>query len=154
MKRSYLHLLIDVLMLLGAVGLILTGLLLAFILPAGSHHDSVWEMTRHEWGDVHFWIAMGIIGIALLHVTLNWGWICSVIAKMLGVKSTKPTMKRKLWTGIISASVLAVLVGGFLFAAKTGKITDPQGLGRGGGQGHGQLENALEDLFLDDPASR
>ena len=153
MKRRYLHLLIDLLMLLGAVGLILTGLLMAFVLPAGSRQASIWGMTRHEWGDVHFWIAMGIIGIALLHVTLNWGWLCSVIARMFGAQSTRPTLQRKLWTGFVSVCVLVLLVGGFLYTADVSKVDDPQVRGAGGGQGLGQLEHDLEELFLDGPGS-
>lgn len=153
MKRTYLHLFVDVLMLLGAVGLILTGLLMAFVLPAGSRLASIWGMTRHEWGDVHFWIAMGIIGTALLHVTLNWGWVCSMIARMLSIRSTKPTLQRKLWTGISTVCVLVLLVGGFLYSAEASKVDDPQGRGAGDGQGLGRLERDLEELFLDDSDS-
>ena len=152
MKRSYLHLLVDSLLLLGALGLILTGLLMEFVLPAGSHQSSVWSLTRHEWGDLHFWTAVGMLALGLLHLLLNWGWVCSVCAKVLRLRSTKPTPRRKLVTGGATLVLLSLLVGGFLFAAEAGKITDPQGEaghGRGGGQGRGQIERSLDDLFLD-----
>lgn len=153
MKRSYLHMSVDILLFVGGIGLVLTGLLVAFVLPAGSRQASVWSMTRHEWGDIHFWIAMGIIGVVLFHLTLNWGWVCSVTAKILGVKSTKPTVKRKLWTGLATVCVLAVLVGGFLFTAQASKVADTRSH-TGRGQGSGQLELDLQELFMDDPVSR
>ncbi len=151
MKRSYLHLLVDMILLLGAVGLILTGLLLAFVLPAGSHQDSVWSLSRHEWGDIHFWIAMGIIAAALLHVTLNWGWVCSVIAKLLRATNTKPTLRRKLWTGITSVIVLVILVGGFLYTANISKVHVASGRDGGGhGTGAGHQEQNQQDVFTDE----
>ncbi len=151
MKRNYLHLLVDVVLLMGAVGLILTGLLLAFVLPAGSHQDSVWSLSRHEWGDIHFWIAMGIIAAALLHVTLNWGWVCSVVAKLLHVANKKPTLRRKLWTGITSMSVLLILVGGFLYSANISKVHVASGRDSGGhGHGAGQRQQNLQDVFTDE----
>ncbi len=148
MKRSTLHLTIDGLMALGAVGLILTGLLIAFVLPPGSRQASVWGMTRHDWGDVHFWFAMGILATGLLHLMMNWGWVCSVAGDVLHLKSRKPTPIRKLWTGLATALLLAVLVGGFMYAADAGKTADPTGHGHGGALGQGQIERDLEDLFL------
>jgi len=142
MKRSTLHLTVDGLMAFGAVGLILTGLLIEFVLPPGSRQASVRGWTRHDWGDVHFWFAMGILVAGVLHLVLHWGWVCSVTAKLKGVRSTKPTRYRKLWTGLVTASLLVVLVGGFLFAADAAKQADP------GRQGLGQFEREVEDLFL------
>lgn len=152
MKRSYLHLLIDALLFLAATGLVLTGLLIEFILPAGSRHAAVWGWTRHDWGELHFWIAMTILGLGLLHLLLNWGWVCSVIASALRLKSRKPTLRRQLGAGLATVTVLLVLVGGFLFAADAGKVDDSPGQGAGGGrgQGRGQIDRALDDLFLDE----
>lgn len=149
MRRSTLHLTVDSLMALGAVGLILTGLLIAFVLPAGSRQASVWGMTRHDWGDVHFWFAMAILATALLHLVLNWGWVCSVIALLFLASSPKPTLRRQLITGVGTLLVLTTLVGGFLYAADVAKIPDLDGRGRG--QAGHQLENDLQDLFLIDP---
>lgn len=148
MKRSYLHLLIDALLFLGGVGLILTGLLIEFVLPPGSRHASVWGWTRHEWGEIHFWIAMTILGLGLLHLLLNWGWVCSVVSNALHLRSSKPTLRRQLRSGLATVMVLLVLVGGFLFAADAGKTDDAPGRGAGSGRGQGQLDRALEDLFL------
>lgn len=151
MKRSYLHLLIDALLFLGVLGLVLTGLLMALILPAGSRQASVWGMTRHDWGDLHFWIAMGILATGLLHLFLNWGWVLSVLAKVLRLDSTRPTLKRQLKSGLAAALALNVLVGGFLYAAQAGKAGTSETRGPGAGMGRGQLEHELQDLFLGEP---
>lgn len=155
MKRSHLHLLIDALLFISVLGLVLTGLLMTFTLPAGSHQSSVWGMTRHDWGDLHFWIAVGILAVGLVHLVLNWGWVCSVLAKLLRLDSAKPTLKRKLWSGLATVLAVTLLVGGFLFAADAGKVTDTQtqgrGFGAGGGMGRGQLEHEMDDLFLSEP---
>jgi hypothetical protein len=43
---------------------------------AGVHQvSSFWDMTRHEWGDVHFWIAVALIGGIVLHLLLHWNWL-------------------------------------------------------------------------------
>jgi hypothetical protein len=52
-----------------------TGLLLHYSLPAGSGGNSVLSMTRHEWGDVHFWIALGFLGVIGVHLLLHSAWI-------------------------------------------------------------------------------
>ncbi len=146
MKRSTLHLIVDGLMALGAVGLILTGLLIEFVLPLGSRQASVWGMTRHAWGDLHFWFAMAILVTAGIHLILNWGWVCGVIAKLIRATSTKPTLRRQLWIGLSTALVLVVLVGGFLLTTDAAKVPDTDDRGRG--QGQHQLERNIEDLII------
>ena len=150
MKRSYLHLLIDALLFLAATGLVLSGLLLEFVLPSGSRQAAVWTWTRHDWGELHFWIAVTILALGLLHLLLNWGWVCSVIASALRLQSRKPTLRRQIWTGLATVTALIVVVGGFLFAADADKTDDTPGRGAGGGrgQGHSQIDRDLEDLFL------
>jgi len=144
MKRSTVHLIVDGLMALGAVGLILTGLLIEFVLPAGSRQASVWGMTRHSWGDLHLGFAMAILVMAGIHLTLNWGWVCGVIAKLIRATSTKPTLRRQLWTGLSALLVIVLLVCGFLFAADAAKVPDSD---RPGQRQH-QLERELGNLFL------
>lgn len=76
MKRQTLNFLIDALALIGLVFLIATGLFLRYILPPGSGTSlSVWGFTRHEWGDIHFWIAVFIITVVSIHLALHWRWI-------------------------------------------------------------------------------
>ena len=80
MKRQGVNFLVDALALAGLVFLMATGLFLRYILPPGSGKSlSVWGLTRHEWGDVHFYIAVFIIAILSLHLILHWRWIVCAI---------------------------------------------------------------------------
>ncbi len=80
MKRQGVNFLVDAIAMTGLVFLVTTGLFLRFILPPGSGKNlSVWGLTRHEWGDVHFYIAVFIVAILSLHLTLHWRWIVCAI---------------------------------------------------------------------------
>jgi hypothetical protein len=87
----------DLVIALTFLAMIATGSILRWVLPPGSGGggahagaglgrgfrggrgpltvQSFWDMTRHEWGDVHFWIAIALVGMVLLHLALHWGWI-------------------------------------------------------------------------------
>jgi Domain of unknown function (DUF4405) len=60
-----------------------TGLLLAYRLPHGAGNASrvvFLGYGRHEWGDVHEWIAyLGII-LVVVHLVLTWQWLVKVAA--------------------------------------------------------------------------
>ncbi len=80
MKRQGVNFLVDAFALAGLVFLMATGLFLRFILPPGSGKNlSVWGLTMHEWGDVHFYIAVFIVAILSLHLALHWRWIICAI---------------------------------------------------------------------------
>lgn len=55
--------------------LLLTGLLIHYILPPGSHGSIFWGLSRHEWGDLHFWFAIVFSTIILIHLVLHFSWI-------------------------------------------------------------------------------
>jgi hypothetical protein len=80
MRRTGLNLIIDIVAFAGFVFLAATGVLVRYVLPPGSgHHTTLWGMDRHEWGSVHFWIAIGFLGVLALHVVFHWRWIVSVM---------------------------------------------------------------------------
>jgi Domain of unknown function (DUF4405) len=60
-----------------------TGLLLAYRLPHGAGNANrviFLGYGRHEWGDIHTWIAfLGII-LVMVHLVLNWQWLVKVAA--------------------------------------------------------------------------
>ena len=60
-----------------------TGLLLAYRLPHGAGNANrviFLGYGRHEWGDIHTWIAfLGII-LVMIHLVLNWQWLVKVAA--------------------------------------------------------------------------
>ena len=80
----------DLVLFLCLLGLAVTGLIMKYILPPGtsglgrSLHDGtgrgiqakeLWSMTRHEWGDIHFYLAMTFVALMVVHIILHWKWI-------------------------------------------------------------------------------
>lgn len=38
----------------------------------------LWGLTRHEWGDIHYYLALGLMAILAFHLFLHWKWIVCV----------------------------------------------------------------------------
>jgi hypothetical protein len=96
MNRTKLNLVVDSLALACAVFMVATGFILEYVLPPGSGRlgteghgvgpggmhrpiQLLWGLTRHEWGDVHFWTALILMATLSLHLVLHWRWIVSVV---------------------------------------------------------------------------
>jgi len=78
--RRILNIIIDTVAYTEFVFLATTGLLMRYTLPAGSgHHTMVWGLDRHEWGALHFWIAIAFLATLALHLILHWNWIVHVL---------------------------------------------------------------------------
>jgi len=105
-KRSTLNFIIDLLSFLNLVGLGFTGFIIKFILPPGTgglgralhggqgreHIKSFWSMTRHEWGDIHFYLALLFLALIVLHIFLHWSWIKGYLKSLLNVSGGKKTL--------------------------------------------------------------
>ena len=118
MKRTHLNFVIDGSAFAAFLFLMSTGLLLRYQLPAGSgglhgvgagggagEHPVVllWGLTRHEWGQIHYWIAGILIAVLAVHALLHWKWISCVIR---GTRSDASGLR----FGIGFASLLALLL--------------------------------------------
>ena len=60
-----------------------TGLLLAYRLPHGAGNAGrvvFFGYGRHEWGDIHTWLAYFGIILVVVHLALNWQWLVKVAA--------------------------------------------------------------------------
>lgn len=80
MKRPTLNLAVDVAAFATFVLLTSTGVLLRYVLPPGSgHRTTIWELDRHEWGEIHFWISMTFLGLLAIHLLVHRRWIASVV---------------------------------------------------------------------------
>ncbi len=92
MRRSTINFWIDVVSLAALFGLVCTGMMTRFILPAGSGGrlggcpgKTLWGLTRHGWGDVHTGLAAGLVALVGVHVALHWRWVCSVSRQLMHV---------------------------------------------------------------------
>jgi hypothetical protein len=80
MRRVTTNFIVDSLGFAGFVFLTATGILLRYVLPPGSGmHTTTWGLDRHEWGAVHFWIALVFFGMLALHLVFHWRWIAAVV---------------------------------------------------------------------------
>ena len=93
-KRTTLNRVIDTLAFVGFVLVATTGFLLHVLLPLGSGRlygvgtgyraegksvTLLWGLTRHDWGAIHLWVAMGLMVVLATHLLLHWSWItCSL----------------------------------------------------------------------------
>jgi len=125
MNRTFLNLLIDLCAACLFLAMFLTGYILRFPLPPETNKTfSLWGLTRHEWGAIHFWISLGLIAIILVHLALHWTWIVSVIGKRLGAASK--THPRLLRNAVLCSMSLTLGIGLFAWAAHQGvsRITE------------------------------
>jgi hypothetical protein len=103
-----------------------TGYILRFPLPPGSNKSlSLWGLTRHQWGDVHFWVSLALLGVILLHVVLHWQWVVITMRRKLSAAKGAPG---SVWfCGLTTLLVLGVAMTLFAWAAHHGVegITEP-----------------------------
>jgi hypothetical protein len=102
-----------------------TGFVLKFVLPPGSGRiegagtgwraaqkpvSLLWGGTRHDWGTVHLWLAVGFLAIVSLHVLFHWRWIACMIGKQPQDRSGS-----RLLAGLLALLVLsAFAIGPFI----------------------------------------
>jgi hypothetical protein len=81
MKRPNVNFIVDCLGFAAFVLLTATGVLMRYVLPPGSGRSTtIWSLDRHEWGDIHFWIAIAFFAALALHLFLHWRWIVTLMS--------------------------------------------------------------------------
>ena len=81
MKRPNVNFAVDCLGFAGFVLLTATGVLMRYVLPPGSGRSTtIWTLDRHEWGSVHFWIAIAFLAVLAFHLFLHWRWIMTLMS--------------------------------------------------------------------------
>jgi len=138
MNRTKLNFWLDSGILLLFLGLLFTGLLMAFGLPHGIGRDiTLWGLTRHDWGDIHFWVAVTFVAAIAVHFVLHWTWIRRT--------ATSKLIKRPAVVALLA--VIVAMAGAFVAAmasAPSGEILpegehryEQHGAGEGTGRGMG-----------------
>lgn len=83
-------------------GLIVTGAVMQWVLPhgggpgSGSGHGrgragetAFLALSRHDWGDVHFWVSVAFVVAIAFHLLLHIGWIKTAFARYLWLAPRK-----------------------------------------------------------------
>ena len=136
MKRNTLNFLVDLISALVLLGIIATGLVVRFVLPPGSGHGRVlWGLDRHEWGDVHFWVAVAAGVLLLVHVALHWQWVCLTAVRLFRRRGGEHGYPSGIGRNLSGAALVVGLIGlfaGFVwFAQANVKATGEGGRYRG-----------------------
>ncbi len=125
MRTHILNYIVDALALLVMLAMIVTGLWLRYVLPPGSrggHGLSLWGLTRHDWGDVHFWLAVALAALLLLHVALHWGWVCTWTGVCVRAGRRAPTgvSRGREWVlGLVTLIAVAAVVSGAVWLGRS-----------------------------------
>lgn len=121
MRKATINLYLNVLAFLSFVGLAATGAIMRWVLPPGTGgrragaavglgrgwqggrgtldpDDSAVQPLktllgwgRHDWGDLHFWLAVVFCAAILLHVVLHWSWVrTNILPVWLGGMRRRP----------------------------------------------------------------
>ena len=90
MKRTTLNFILELVSFINLLGLAFIGFIMKYVLPPGSSgygrgyrggrgpSDGIKDflsITRHEWVDIHFYLACLFVILILVHLILHWNWI-------------------------------------------------------------------------------
>lgn len=120
MNRSRLNFALDAISLLLMLALLETGLVIRYLLPPGrqgGHGLTLWGWDRHQWGELHFWVAASLTGLMVVHVALHWTWVCGVTRRLLRVSSTAPMAARANLYGGVFLTLVLLVTGGLLWTS-------------------------------------
>ena len=126
MNRTLANFVIDALSFFSICGTAATGLLIKYILPPRSGGMgrggglTLWGWNRHDWGDVHFYLALALLGLLLVHAALHWHWVVATAARFSSSVHSPARSPRPSGRNIAAASFVALTIicfAGFLWTA-------------------------------------
>jgi hypothetical protein len=110
-----------------------SGVLMRYVLPPGSGHSTtIWGLDRHEWGAIHFWLAIGLLAVLALHVWLHWRWIVAVLRGR-----PRDDSGARIALGVVGLAALLALA--------VAPVLSPVERDEGGFRGPGRSSEALEE---------
>ncbi len=85
LNKNTLKYLIDVTIFIDICSVAVTGLLLGFIIPKGKGTDKNFlSLHRHEWSEIHLYLALFLVVLLFFHVWFNWSWIVNSTKRYFG----------------------------------------------------------------------
>lgn len=129
MTRTTVNFIVDLLSAVVGLGIILTGLIMYFALPPGSRQVALWGLGRHDWGDLHAWLALAVVLLVTVHLALHWGWVCAYVQRTITRNPAAPMPARSTIYGTALLAVMVALLVGFVVLSKAA-VAPATGLGR------------------------
>lgn len=131
MKKPTLNFIVDTIAFFLFLCLLSTGFLIFLVIPPGSGF-TVWNMGRHSWGEIHFWIALSFLIMMVIHVTLHWKWIKTKVKG--SSKDAHHSKRRSIFAILLFIIVLLLLLAPFL------SPVEKSGTGHGGPHVHVEMQ--------------
>ncbi|MGC9057297.1 MAG: DUF4405 domain-containing protein [Candidatus Saccharicenans sp.] len=79
MNRNRWRYLVDSLLFISLVGMVIIGILMVLVIPKGREANEGAKyflgLHRHEWGNIHFYLATAFVVLIVIHLAFNWSWI-------------------------------------------------------------------------------
>lgn len=130
MKRASLISLIDITAFIAFLFLTSSGILLRYLLPPGSGRWSeLWGMTRHQWGEIHFWVATFFFAVLAFHLLQHWRFILGLFRGHL-----REGVRLRVALGLVGLIAVVLLSIAPLFSPVQVDESRGERPGRGGGQ--------------------
>jgi len=145
MDKSKLNFVIDALMFLCMMAMAGLGFLMRYVLPSGrdawANYGSKLQFSwlgwdRHDWGDIHLYLAFTLLSLLVLHIILHWSQILGLFHRLV------PDSGRRYLIAVIFL-VLSLLLICFPFL-----ITPDKEAPRGGGR-RSQMDGAGARVAVD-----
>jgi hypothetical protein len=109
MKKNILNFWTDILIFFEFIGVVFTGVLLRNV-PSTLSGSTILGVTRHDWVDLHWVLALSLILFILIHLALHWSW-------------AKGSSKRYLRVGPRTLAISVVLIIIFFGIVMPGYLT-------------------------------
>jgi len=118
MKKNTLRAIVDALLFVCLLSSTFIGVLLAFFIGEGRTPKLpkvLWGLHRHDWGDIHLWFSLGMVGLVVIHLILQIPWL----------RGTSKKLTRLHW--ILALAILTALSGASLygFACLKRRVPEP-----------------------------
>ena len=133
MNKSKLNFVIEALMFLCLMAMAGLGFLMKYIMPPGrvlwekygSNPELTWlGWDRHDWGDIHLYLALAFLTLLVLHIILHWSQILGLFQRLV----PNPRWRSRIAMIFVVLSLLLIY---FPFLI----TPDSKDQGRGGGRG-------------------
>jgi len=100
MKRATLNFIIDLIGFIDLLGMVITGMIMMYVLPPGTGGGGfrggrgpepatlLLSLSRHQWGKIHYCLALVFIVLMTAHILLHWTWVKNYFKSLFG--SSRP----------------------------------------------------------------
>jgi hypothetical protein len=125
MKKVSMNYWLDIIAFIEFAFLTTSGILMQYSLPERSGHSmTVWGLSRHQWGDWHYYLALALFTTLALHIVLHWKWIVKLTRGRPSESSG-----RRLLLGLFGFIVVVLLASAPLLTPVAGEPIERSGHG-------------------------